>query len=417
MADHSGAADVDELFAEVAELGEVFTAAGFQLYLVGGLVRNALVGAQGALDDIDCTTDATPPDIKALAGSWFEALWTQGERFGTIGGKRAGRVYEITTHRAESYVSDSRKPVVTFSTAIEDDLSRRDFTVNAMAWTVPGRDLIDPYGGQADLAAKVLRTPLDPDVSFTDDPLRMLRAARFISRFDLVPSSELLASAERLASRLEIVSIERVHDELHKLLEVVDPSAGLNFLLDNGLSAQFWPELDAAAIERICAVNDGSNLSVRRTVAAMIGLDDDTVSNRVRALKHSNDDTRLIRRMASAGSDWARRRSAPDDEAIRRLALRMGASLVDFVALGTDLGLPQAAEVVASVDRLSAAGELDDLGPELTGEQVMDLLGVGPGPQVGEVLAELQDYRLRDGRHDHDTVVSYARQFWQTASR
>ncbi len=406
-------AELDELFGEIEPLGQRFTDAGFSLYLVGGIVRNHLAGIHADLDDVDFTTDAEPADIKRLVRDWFEALWTQGERFGTIGGKVGDRVYEITTHRAEAYQPDSRKPSVAFSTAIIDDLSRRDFTVNAMAWRIPDRALIDPYGGQADLAAKVLRTPLDPDVSFSDDPLRMLRAARFLTRFDLAPEPALVASANEMADRLQIVSVERIRDEVHKLLRLPDPSAGLAFLLANQLTASFWPELDTAAVERIGAVEAAPDL---RLAAAMIGEKPDVVKTRLQALRHSNDDTRTIAKMADAASTWSRRRSAHDDEAVRRLAARFGGELDRFVSLGVSLNLPHAAALVESISRQRESGDLDDLGPELTGEQVMKLLDLGPGPMVGEVLAELGDLRLREGRHSPEALEDHVRDFWQRRS-
>ena len=181
---------------------------------------------------------------------WADAVWTQGERFGTIGCQKDGRRFEITTHRAEVYEPDSRKPDVVYSDAVEADLSRRDFTVNAMALALPEPELIDPFGGAADLAAKVLRTPLDPHESFSDDPLRMMRAARFIASTASSPTRRLVAAVGELRDRLEIVSAERVRDELDKLLVVEDPSPGLWFLVDTGLVDEFLPELPAMRLEQ-----------------------------------------------------------------------------------------------------------------------------------------------------------------------
>ncbi len=410
--------EIDALYDEICPLAERFAKAGFSFYLVGGIVRNHLAGSSVDLDDrvgfvdlddIDITTDAQPAEIKALVTDWFEALWTQGERFGTIGGRRGSRVFEITTHRAESYAPDSRKPEVVFSTALIDDLSRRDFTVNAMAWTVPERELIDPFDGQSDLVAKRLRTPLDPEVSFTDDPLRMLRAARFLTRFDLEADAALLAAVERLAGRLEIVSAERVRDELHKLLRLADPTIGLRYLADTGLLAQFWPELNQTGIERIRSVRADP---LARIAAAMIGSDDDVVVNRVRELRHSNSDVRHIRSLVGAATTWKRVRSPLSDELIRRFALRTRGSFAELVDIAIAVGLPCASEVEASVSRLREAGDLDDLGPELTGEEVMRLLDVGPGPWVGEVLAELSEYRLAGGRHDSADLEAKVRRYW-----
>ncbi len=409
--------EIDELFAEIEPLAAIFDDAGFSLYLVGGIVRNHLAGVHADLDDVDFTTDAEPAEIKRLVRDWFDALWTQGERFGTIGGKVGDRVYEITTHRAEAYQSDSRKPVVAFSKAITDDLSRRDFTINAMAWKVPNRELIDPYGGEADLAAGVLRTPLDADTSFSDDPLRMLRAARFLTRFGLTPDPAVLSSATALAERLDIVSVERIQIELDKLLRLDDPRVGLEFLLEHGLLEQFWPELDAAAIGRISAIAPTSpSLLTQRLAAALVGLERPVSQARLKHLRYSNDVVKLVVRLAEAATGWSRRRSAHDDEAVRRLAARLSGSLPLLLSLGQQLNLPHAAALAANIERLEAQGELDDLGPELTGEEIMELLEVGPGPMVGEVLADLSEYRLADGRHSRAEAEERARNYWRKRS-
>src|SRR5690606_25036091 len=203
----------------------------------------------------DLTTDARPEETVAVAKGWADAIWDQGARFGTIGLKKGDTTFEVTTHRAEAYSADSRKPEVSFASDVEADLSRRDFTVNAMALRVTGAadeapELIDPFGGVADLAAGVLRTPLSPEVSFTDDPLRMLRAARFIAGYGLQPEPELLAAVRRYVGRLEIVSAERVLDELCKLLVVEQPTAGLWFLVDTGIADIILPELPAMRLEQ-----------------------------------------------------------------------------------------------------------------------------------------------------------------------
>ena len=213
------------LVEATAGLAERFSAAGRSLYLVGGSVRDALIEAPGSHPgpgdadfDFDLTTDARPDEIEALVAGWADAVWTPGKRFGTIGARHAGRRYEITTHRAEAYRPDSRKPDVTFGDDVERDLSRRDFTVNAMALALPAMTLVDPFNGIADLAAGRLRTPLEPDVSFGDDPLRMLRAARFSAGYGLKPDPALVDAVRRGHHRLDIVSAERIRDELDKLV-------------------------------------------------------------------------------------------------------------------------------------------------------------------------------------------------------
>ena len=176
-----------EIFIEIvntaADLTNLFKDNGFRLYFVGGIVRDLLLGYKPDVQDLDCTTDASPKEIKRIVQPIADAVWLQGERFGTVGMRVNGTNYEITTHRAESYVDDSRKPVVNFSTNLSDDLIRRDFTVNAMAVDTATGELFDPYGGVKDLEEMTLRTPMDPEESFTDDPLRILRAARFIAAY------------------------------------------------------------------------------------------------------------------------------------------------------------------------------------------------------------------------------------------
>ena len=244
---------------ELEPLAERFLAAGHRLYLVGGTVRDLFVAADRADFDLDLTTDARPPEIKRCLEGWADAIWNQGEKFGTIGAQRIDpatgreRIYEITTFRAEAYTDDSRKPHVVFADDIEADLSRRDFTINAMALELTADGdlpaLIDPFGGVADLGTRTLRTPLGPDVSFSDDPLRMLRAARFIAGYQLEPTDDLVQAVRDMAPRLEIVSAERIRDELDKLMTVDHPAGGLWFLVDTGLADQFLPELPAMRLE------------------------------------------------------------------------------------------------------------------------------------------------------------------------
>ena len=221
------------LVEATAELAERFGAVGRALYLVGGSVRDALLspsGPSGPSDeppDLDLATEARPDEVERIVRGWADAVWTQGKRFGTIGCRRQGRVYEITTYRAEVYRPDSRKPEVRFGDDLREDLSRRDFTINAMALRVPDMALVDPWDGLRDLAARRLRTPLDPSVAFDDDPLRMLRAARFAAQYQLSPDEELLAAIRSGHERLSIVSAERVRDELDKIVVLAKPSVAL----------------------------------------------------------------------------------------------------------------------------------------------------------------------------------------------
>ncbi|HEY7071113.1 MAG TPA: HDIG domain-containing metalloprotein, partial [Acidimicrobiales bacterium] len=243
-------ARLQPILDDVRPLAERFAASGHALYLVGGIVRDLVLGRVRPGADIDLTTDAVPDETRALLDGWADALWTQGEAFGTIGARKGDTIFEITTHRAEAYREDSRKPHVVFATEVGQDLSRRDFTVNAMALRLPDIELIDPFDGVADLGAGVLRTPLSPEESFSDDPLRMLRAARFIAGYRLKPDDDLVAAVRALRDRLAIVSAERIRDELSKLLVVDDPSAGLWFLADTELADEFLPELRGLRLEQ-----------------------------------------------------------------------------------------------------------------------------------------------------------------------
>ncbi len=208
-----------------ADLAARFDAAGHELYLVGGSVRDALLGLPH--DDLDFTTAARPDEIKEIVADAADALYPMGEKFGTIGLRLGSAVFEITTFRSEIYRDESRKPHVTFSDTIDEDLSRRDFTVNSMALRISDARLIDPFGGAADLVAKVLRTPLDPEIAFSDDPLRMLRLFRFQAKLDFEPDGAATDAVVRMAERLEIVSAERIRDEFSKLLVADDPGPQL----------------------------------------------------------------------------------------------------------------------------------------------------------------------------------------------
>src|SRR5919201_2545244 len=232
----------------VRDLGQRFTQRGHELYLVGGTVRDALLDR--ASPDVDLTTDASPDQILAVvrAGGWADGVWLQGVRYGAVGVRKGGFRLEITAFRSDRYREDSRKPEVTFGRSIEEDLARRDFTVNAMAMRLPDGPFVDPHGGLADLAAGRLRTPSSPAVSFEDDPLRMLRAARFAAQLELIPTRETLAGIGERHARLAIVSRERIRDELEKLLLGRAPGKGLWIVVQTGLADEFLPELPALAL-------------------------------------------------------------------------------------------------------------------------------------------------------------------------
>lgn len=389
--------ELDALRVLIGPVADRLRANGHQLYFVGGVVRDLMLGADQAFD-VDLTTDARPPAIKDALQASASALWTQGERFGTIGARIGDTAVEITTHRAESYDEASRKPVVHFGDDLVTDLSRRDFTINAMAINVSTGELIDPYGGEVDLAERRLRTPLDPEVSFTDDPLRMLRAARFIPRFGLSATAELTATAAALCERLAIVSGERIHDELGKLLQLPTPAAGLSFLSETGLLDQVG--LGGASADAVAALPTAS----ARRAGLLLHLDDDGVVDFLQKLRYSNADRRMTVRTLEA----ARTLAAVDDpealpRALRLAATRVGdAGLDDAVALLPLLGVVDATSVVATLVALRASEDLDDRTPPLEGNEIMELLGVPAGPAIGDALAHLESLRLERGPLSRD---------------
>ncbi len=444
---------------EVSTLTGRFIAGGHRLYLVGGTVRDLLI-ADDRLDyDFDATTTARPADIKACLAGWADAVWTQGERFGTIGAKKDGRTYEITTHRAEAYNDDSRKPHVEFADDIATDLSRRDFTINAMALELTSStpNLVDPFGGAADLVARTLRTPLSPEVSFSDDPLRMLRAARFIARYQLQPVAELTAAVSAMHGRLEIVSAERIRDELDKLITVTYPSAGLWFAIETGLADDFLPELPAMRLEQdpihrhkdvlthtlavVENVQRGmrADFDFRRTRLAALFHDvgkpqtrgyqqgkgvtfhhHDAVGarmtrKRLTALRYSNDDIEAITELVALHLRFHTYQMGWTDSAVRRYVRDAGALLGELNVLTrcdcTTRNERKAATLSKRMDELedriaelAQREELASIRPELDGMQVMEHLGIGPGPLVGKALSFLLEIRLEEGMIGDDEI-------------
>ena len=449
------------LVAATAELAERFTTSGHTLYLVGGVVRDAIVNRLDDDADLDFTTDARPDDTEKILKGWADAVWTQGKQFGTIGATKNGRVYEITTHRAEAYHPDSRKPDVKFADAIDADLARRDFTVNAMALKLPGTEVIDPYDGLVDLAAGRLRTPLSPEESFSDDPLRMLRAARFIAGYHLVPDDDLVAAVKAMTSRLSIVSAERVRDELDKLLVVDDPSAGLWFVTETGLAEQFLPELPALAVEQDPIHRHKDVLA--HTIAVVANTAPDRIL-RMAALLHDvgKPATRQFgprgvsfHHHEVVGARMARKRLTElrwpthdleavvtlvelhlrfhtyamgwTDSAIRRYVRDAGPLLDKLNALTradcTTRNEAKAQRLNERMDtlereiaRLREQEELDAIRPDLDGQQVMEQLGIAPSRAVGEALAFLLELRLEHGPLGEDEARKRLDEWWQARS-
>jgi poly(A) polymerase len=443
--------DVDPL---AKDLGERFFAAGHQLYLVGGVVRDAIMGRlREALEfDLDFATDAAPHQVTRILRGWSDRQYLVGVRFGTVGAMKDGRHLEITTFREETYSEEHRKPAVTFAKDIQTDLSRRDFTINAMAVRLPDGAFIDPFSGVKHLAARALDTPLEPELAFSDDPLRMLRAARFVAELGVRPAPRVVTAITQMRERLSIVSAERIQDELSKLLRGTDAPTGLALIVDTGLADLFLPELSALQLEQdpvhhhkdvlrhtfaVVERCDATDLVLR--LAALLhdigkpktrSITPDGVQfhhhdvvgarmaeTRLKELRYSKvviDDVRTLvelhLRFHGYGDGWT-------DSAVRRY-VRDAGPLLDRLNQLTraDCTTRNAAkakrleelqdELEERIARLAEEENLDALRPPLDGGQVMERLGVAPGPIVGEALAYLMDLRMERGPIPEDEAFA-----------
>jgi poly(A) polymerase len=437
------------------ELTDRFAAAGHRLYLVGGCVRDLVLGRPN--DDIDLTTDARPDAVERIVRGWADAVWLQGQAFGTVGCARDGVRFEITTFRADVYHPDSRKPVVAFGDDIETDLSRRDFTVNAMALSLPDAAMVDPFDGLADLAAGRLRTPLAPEISFTDDPLRMLRAARFVATLGLTPDAALVTAIEQHRERMAIISAERVRDELSKLLLADDPSDGLWLLARTRLSDQFLPELNAMELEQDPIHRHKDVLAhtiavVRNTrpelLVRMAALLHDIAKPKTRAygpngvmfhhhevvgarmararlkeLRYPNEFVDEVAQLVFLHLRFHTYRMGWTDRAVRRYVRDAGPLLEPLNHLVrcdcTTRNANKAKALSRRMDELEERiaelreqEELDSIRPPLDGHQVMAFLGVGPSKVVGEALAFLLDVRLDEGVLGEERIRRRLDEWW-----
>jgi poly(A) polymerase len=428
----------------VRDLAQRLATEGHESHLVGGTVRDAFLDLDLDGSDVDVATSARPDVVERIVRDWADQTWLAGRDFGTIGARKGSTIYEVTTYRAEVYRPESRKPEVRFSDDIETDLSRRDFTVNAMALAIPEPAFVDPYGGAADLVARVLRTPLSPEISFEDDPLRMLRAARFVSQLGLAPGDDLVAAIVELRHRMEIVSAERIRGELDKLLLTDDPTAGLWLLCETKLADEFLPELNAMRLEQDPIHTHKDVLAhtiavVRNTrpelVVRLAALFHDVgkpktrsfekgksgvsfhhhevvgarmTEERLKALKYPADVvaavTKLVflhLRIHTYAMGWT-------DKAVRRYVRDAGDLLEDLNHLQrcdcTTRNPKRAAALARRMDdlerriaELREREELDAIRPPLDGRQVMAYLGVPPGRVIGEALDHLLELRLDEG--------------------
>ncbi|GAA4351045.1 CCA tRNA nucleotidyltransferase [Angustibacter luteus] len=447
-------------------LGERFAAAGFDLALVGGSVRDLILKRR--VNDLDFTTDATPEQTERVLAGWADATWDVGRAFGTIGARHGGDVVEVTTYRAEAYEADSRKPAVAYGTSLDDDLVRRDFTVNAMALALPSGEFVDPHGGLTDLAQGLLRTPGTPESSFTDDPLRMMRAARFAAQLGFEVAPQVRTAMAAMADRLSIVSAERVRDELTKLLLSPNPRVGLRLLVDTGLADVFLPELPALQLEidehhRHKDVYEHSLTVLDQAIA----LEDDVVpgpdlvlrlaallhdigkpatrrfesgggvsfhhhevvgakltAKRLKALRFDSSTVKQVSRLVElhlrfhgyGGGEWT-------DSAVRRYVHDAGPLLQRLHRLtrsdSTTRNARRAALLSRTYDdleeriaRLEEQEELASIRPDLDGEQIMAALDLRPGPVVGRAYKHLLAVRMDQGPLSEDAAHAELRRWW-----
>jgi poly(A) polymerase len=447
-AQRAAVADLMRVSPLADELGRVFAAAGHELHLVGGSVRDALLGRLG--EDLDFCTDARPERVLELVRPWADAVWDIGIEFGTVGAAKGGLRFEITTYRADAYDRVTRNPVVRYGESLTDDLVRRDFTVNAMAVSVPDHQFADPHGGLTDLAGKVLRTPGTPQDSFGDDPLRMLRAARFVSQLGFTPAPEVVAAMRDMAPEIQRITAERVRDELLKLVSGADPVPALRLLVDTGLADHVLPELSGMRMEidehaqhkdvyehsltvlrqaidletdgpdpvlRWAALlHDIGKPATRRAEAGekvsfhhheVVGAK--MARKRLKALRFPKDFTEQVadlvflhlRFHGFGGGEWT-------DSAVRRYVNDAGDLLSRLHKLVrsdcTTRNRRKAGRLAADYDALEerievlrAQEDLNRVRPDLDGNAIMTLLGVRPGPVVGRAWKHLKEVRLDRG--------------------
>ncbi|MGY5766087.1 CCA tRNA nucleotidyltransferase [Brachybacterium sp. DNPG3] len=462
---------------EIHDLGRRFEAAGHELALVGGPVRDAVLGRSSA--DLDFTTSARPEQTEAILRTWTRdgGIWDMGREFGTLGGIRDGVKVEITTYRTESYDPSSRKPQVAYGDTLEGDLSRRDFTVNAMAVRIPSLELVDPFDGLSDLAKGVLRTPVAPEQSFDDDPLRMMRAVRFVAQLDIRIEPLTAAAIADLAERITIVSAERVREELTKLLLGVAPRRGLELMVELGLADHVLPELPGMRLTldehhrhkdvyehsltvleqaidlespagsggpcegpdlilRLAALlhdigkpatrrfEEGGAVTFRfhETVGAKMA------AKRMRALTFDKDTTKKVARLVELHLRFHGYADAPwTDSAVRRYVADAGDLLEHLHRLTradvTTRNRRKARHLSRSYDdleqriaELAEQEEIDRIRPDLDGNRIMQILGLAPGREVGQAYQHLLELRMEHGPLGEERAEAELRAWWEARS-
>lgn len=460
-----------DLPAHISELAEMFNAEGEELSLVGGPVRDAMLGIKP--HDWDLATSARPDTTQKILDRWANTTWDMGREFGTIGAHKAGLDVEITTYRADRYHSNSRKPKVDFGDNLEVDLSRRDFTINAMAVRLPDLTLVDPFGGLADLLAGTLVTPIDPKLSFDDDPLRIMRAARFSAQLNIPVDEQVMKAMEQLASRLEIVSVERIRAELERLIVGIKPRRGIELLVHTGVADFVLPELAALrstvdehnrhkdVYEHTLTVLDQAiDLEtdadgevprpdfILRFAALMhdIGKPDTrrfeangTVSfhhheivgakitrHRMKALKFDKQTTKLVSKLVALHLRFhGYGEQAWTDSAVRRYVTDAGEVLTRLHRLTradcTTRNRRKAQRLSHAYDdlekRIAELAKQEELGkirPDLNGEQIMEILGIGPGREVGKAYKYLLAIRMEEGQLGEEEARRRLLEWWNS---
>ncbi|MFM1905331.1 MAG: hypothetical protein RIT32_127 [Actinomycetota bacterium] len=451
------------------ELGKIFAEAGYELALVGGPVRDAFLGRLG--NDLDLTTNATPEQILTLVSGWADSTWDVGARFGTIGINKNGYKLELTTYRSESYDAASRKPEVNFGDSLEGDLGRRDFTINAMAIKLPSLEFVDLFDGLDDLANRVIRTPQTAELSFSDDPLRMLRAARFAAQLNFTVADDVINAMREMKSRLSIVSVERVRDEFNKLILGEKPRLGLILLVETGLLELFLPEIPAMQLAEdehnrhkniyehsITVLEQAIELEqshepklepdlILRLAALLhdIGkpktrkFEDNRVTfhhhevvgakmtrKRMKELRYSNEEIDQVSLLVElhlrfhgfSGGEWT-------DSAVRRYVTDAGDQLLRLHKLTrADCTTRNARKAQAlqlsynnleqRIAELMAQEELNAIRPDLDGNEIMQILNLKPGPEVGAAYKHMLEVRLEQGPLDKDAAIAELNRWWQS---
>ncbi|MGH2812507.1 MAG: CCA tRNA nucleotidyltransferase [Actinomycetota bacterium] len=451
-----------EIPAVARDLAGLFDRDGFNLWLVGGWVRDALLGVVHT--DLDFATDARPVQTKRLLGEWSAGrTWETGIDFGTIGAERKRVRVEVTTLRRELYQEDSRKPRVSFADDLETDLSRRDFTVNALAIALPGGELIDPFEGRKDLEARTIRTPLGPEVSFSDDPLRMLRALRLVSTLEFRLEPDVVEAIRSMHDRLSIVSRERIREEFSKLLGGKAPSKALELATSTGLAGEFLPELPAlrltqdpvhrhkdlfrhtlAVLDNVCALEAVPDLETRLAALfhdvgkpktrritpegvsfhhhEIVGAE--MAEARLKALRYPARTVDEVKELVSLHMRFHTYRLGWSDRAVRRYVRDAGPLLgklntlvrADCTTRNAEKAQRLARrmdELEARIRELAASEELARLRPALNGDEVMEHLGIGRGPLIGEALSYLMEIRLDEGEISKEEAYRRLDEWWR----